>query len=91
MIMYPLGRQPSSPHETTNQNSSNSRTNDNLTQLSINNPLKSVMASPGSRPSPAPSTPGSQAPAASPAAAINPATKKKEITAVQAAKAKAMK
>ncbi|KAA1091694.1 hypothetical protein PGTUg99_005828 [Puccinia graminis f. sp. tritici] len=48
------------------------------------------MASPGSRPSPAPSTPGSQAPAASPAAAINPATKKKEITAVQAAKAKAM-
>ncbi|KNZ51065.1 uncharacterized protein VP01_4108g1 [Puccinia sorghi] len=48
------------------------------------------MASPASRPSPAPSTPASQAPTSSSAAAINPATKKKEITAVQAAKAKAM-
>ncbi|PLW19859.1 hypothetical protein PCANC_05921 [Puccinia coronata f. sp. avenae] len=48
------------------------------------------MTSPASRPSPAPSTPGSQAPASSSTTAINPATKKKEITAVQAAKAKAM-
>ncbi|KAI9605653.1 hypothetical protein H4Q26_004018 [Puccinia striiformis f. sp. tritici PST-130] len=48
------------------------------------------MASPASRPSPTPSTPGSQAPTASAAVTINQ-PQEERITAVQAARAKAMK